>query len=232
MKRILIIEDEKDIIKVVRTNLEREGFQVTDARDGRLGWAQLRQSRPHLLILDLLLPHLSGLEICQRVRSDRALSRLPILMLTARSEETDRVVGLEMGADDYVTKPFSPRELVARVKALLRRAQSPAGVAAGAVEAGQLRIEPASHRVTRAGRRIHLSKREFSLLYFMASRPNQVFTREQLLDAVWGVDGTVTPRTVDVHIRHLRNKIEAKPALPVYLKTVWGVGYMFESPQD
>lgn len=228
MKRIHIIEDEKDIVKVVRHNLEREGFQVACTYDGPTGLADVKKSPPHLLILDLMLPRLSGLEICKEIRRDQALGRLPILVLTARGEEADRVVGLELGADDYVTKPFSPRELVARVKALLRRTE-PVQEAETPVEVGRLLIDPASHHVTRAGKRVPLSKREFSLLYFLASRPNRIFTREQLLDGVWGTDGIVTQRSVDAYIRRLRRKIEADPEHPAYLRSVRGVGYMFDT---
>ncbi len=228
MKRILIIEDDRDIVELVRYNLANEGFQVSAASDGSIGLAQVRKSPPDLLLLDLLLPKLSGLEICKEIRRDERLNRLPILMLTARGDEADRVVGLEIGADDYVTKPFSPRELVARVKALLRRAEPPSA-AARTIEAGRLVIDPSSYKVTSAGKPVTLSTLEFRLLYYLASRPNRVFTRDQLLDAVWGSDRFVTPRSVDVYIRRLREKIEADPENPVYLKTVRGAGYLFET---
>ena len=228
MKRVLIIEDDKDIVELVRYNLEKEDFQVTSAGDGLTGVAQLKKSPPDLLILDLMLPKLPGLEICKEIRRDETLNRLPILMLTARSDEADRVVGLELGADDYVTKPFSPLELVARVKALLRRAE-PAGRPEKPIEVGQLHIDPASYRVTRAGKPVPLSTLEFRLLYFLASRPNRVFSRDQLLDAVWGSERFVTPRSVDVYMRRLREKIESDPENPEYLKTVRGAGYMFET---
>ncbi len=228
MKRILIIEDDKDIIELVRYNLEKEGFQVTGVGDGMTGLAQVKKSPPDLLLLDLMLPKLAGLEVCKEIRRNEALNRLPILMLTARGDEADRVVGLELGADDYVTKPFSPRELVARVKALLRRTQ-PAGEAERPIEIGRLLIDPASYRVTRAGKAVPMSTLEFRLLYFLASRPNRVFSRDQLLDAVWGTERFVTPRSVDVYVRRLREKIEADPENPVYLKTVRGAGYIFET---
>lgn len=226
--RVLIIEDDKDIVELVRYNLAHEGFQVTAIGDGASGLAQIRKSPPDVLLLDLMLPKLSGLEICKEVRRDVSLNRLPILMVTARGEEADRVVGLEMGADDYVTKPFSPRELVARVKALLRRA-APAGEPERAIEVGSLLIDPSSYRVTRAGKGITLSTLEFRLLYHLASRPNKVFTRDQLLDTVWGTDRFVTPRSVDVYIRRLREKVEADPEKPEYLKTVRGAGYIFDA---
>lgn len=227
MTRILIIEDDKDIVELVRYNLAHEGFQVTSMSDGASGLAQVKKSAPDALLLDLMLPKLSGIEICKEIRRDSSLNRLPILMLTARGEEADRIVGLEMGADDYVTKPFSPRELVARVKALLRRA-TPPGEVAHTVEAGTLVIDPSSYRVTRAGKAVTLSTLEFRLLHYLASRPNKVFTRDHLLDAVWGADRFVTPRSVDVYIRRLREKVEADPENPLHLKTVRGAGYLFE----
>ncbi len=228
MKRVLIIEDDRDIVELVRYNLANEGFQVSAAADGSAGLAAVKKSPPDVLLLDLMLPKLSGLEICKEIRRDAALNRLPILMLTARGDEADRVVGLEMGADDYVTKPFSPRELVARVKALLRRAEPP-GDTARPIEVGRLGIDPSAYRVTRAGKPVALSTLEFRLLYYLASRPNRVFTRDQLLDAVWGAERYVTPRSVDVYIRRLREKIEADPENPLHLKTVRGAGYLFEA---
>ncbi len=228
MKRILIIEDDRDIVELVRYNLASEGFEVNSAADGSSGLAQIRKTPPDLLLLDLMLPKVPGLEVCKEIRRDAALNRLPILMLTARGEEADRVIGLEMGADDYVTKPFSPRELVARVKALLRRAE-PAGEVERPIEVGKLVIDPSSYRVTRAGKPVVLSTLEFRLFYYLAARPNRVFTRDQLLDAVWGTERFVTPRSVDVYIRRLREKIESDPENPAHLKTVRGAGYMFES---
>lgn len=228
MKRILIIEDDRDIVELVRYNLAKEGFQVVSAVDGAAGLAALKKSTPDLLLLDLMLPKMSGLDVCREIRREESLNRLPILMLTARGDEADRVVGLEMGADDYVTKPFSPRELVARVKALLRRAE-PASDVPRQLEFGRLMIDPGSYRVTLAGKPVALSTLEFKLLYFLASRPNRVFTRDQLLDAVWGTERFVTPRSVDVYMRRLREKVESEPESPAHLKTVRGAGYMFES---
>ncbi len=228
MKKILVIEDDKDIVELVKYNLEKEGYHVTSAGDGATGLGQLRKAAPDLLILDLMLPKLSGLEVCKEARRDEGLNRLPILILTARGEEADRVVGLELWADDYVTKPFSPRELVARVKALLRRVE-PAESSEKTIEVGQLKIDPAAYRVMRAGKRVPLSTREFRLLYFLAARPNRVFTRDQLLDAVWGTDRFVTPRSVDVYVRRLREKVEMDPQKPSNVKTVRGAGYMFET---
>ncbi len=231
MRRILLVEDDKDIVELVRYNLANEGFQVSAASDGSTGLAQVKKSPPDVLLLDLMLPKLSGLEICKEIRRDPALNRLPILMLTARGDEADRVVGLEVGADDYVTKPFSPRELVARVKALLRRAEPPDAVPK-TIEVGALAIDPSSYRVTRSGKPVTLSTLEFRLLYYLASRPNRVFSRDQLLDAVWGSERFVTPRSVDVYVRRLREKVEADPENPLHLKTVRGAGYLFETASD
>ena len=228
MKRVLLIEDDRDIVELVRYNLEREGFQVAAAMDGASGLAQIRKTPPDILLLDLMLPKLSGLDICKEIRRDTSLNRLPILMLTARGEEADRVVGLEMGADDYVTKPFSPRELGARVKALLRRTE-PTNEPRRVIEARGLSIDPSSYRVARDGKPVTLSTLEFRLLYYLATRPNRVFTRDQLLDAVWGTERFVTPRSVDVYIRRLREKVESDADHPAFLKTVRGAGYMFES---
>jgi phosphate regulon transcriptional regulator PhoB len=228
MKRVLIIEDDRDIVELVRYNLANEGFQVSAAFDGGTGLSTLKKTPPDLLLLDLMLPKLSGLEICREIRKDDSLNRLPILMLTARGDEADRVVGLEMGADDYVTKPFSPRELLARVKALLRRSEPPVD-APRTIEIGKLAIDPASYRVSHSGKAVALSTLEFRLLYYLASRPNRVFTRDQLLDAVWGTDRFVTPRSVDVYVRRLREKIESDPENPSHLKTVRGAGYLFET---
>ncbi|HSZ18546.1 MAG TPA: response regulator [Candidatus Acidoferrum sp.] len=228
MKRVLLIEDDRDIVELVRYNLEREGFQVASATDGASGLAQIRKTPPDILLLDLMLPKLSGLDICKEIRRDTSLNRLPILMLTARGEEADRVVGLEMGADDYVTKPFSPRELGARVKALLRRTE-PTNEPKRVIESRGLLIDPSSYRVARDGKPVTLSTLEFRLLYYLATRPNRVFTRDQLLDAVWGTERFVTPRSVDVYIRRLREKVESDADHPAFLKTVRGAGYMFES---
>src|ERR1700752_1942250 len=173
MKRVLVIEDDKDIVELVKYNLEKDGYQVASSGDGATGLAQIRKAPPDLLVLDLMLPKLSGLEICKEVRKDMRLNHLPILILTAKSEEADRVVGLELGADDYVTKPFSPRELAARVKALLRRAD-PSGELERAIEVGPLLINPSSYRVPRGGKPLMLSTLEFRLIYYLAARPNRV----------------------------------------------------------
>ena len=228
---ILIVDDEAPIVEVVALYLQREGFRVLTAGDGVSAVQIAQDEQPALLILDLMLPGLNGLDVARQLR---AKSSLPIIMLTSRSEETDRVVGLELGADDYVTKPFSPRELVARVKAVLRRTQPvPAAEAAAppsALAIGGLRLDPSARTVTLDGQAINLTVREFELLHFLMRNPGQVFTREQLLDQVWGYTFASDMGTVTVHIRRLREKIEPDPANPVFLQTIWGVGYKLERP--
>lgn len=231
MKRILVIEDDPDIVELLRYNLEKEDFQVNAATDGKTGLDLVRRGSADLLILDLMLPQLSGIEVCKEIRKSQEHETLPIIMLTARGEETDRVLGLELGADDYVTKPFSVREMVARVKALLRRSEREKDKIESeeTLLIGLLTIDPSSYRVQRNGEAIQLTALEFRLLYYLASRPNRIFTRDQLLDAVWGTERFVTPRSVDVYIRRLREKIEVDPVHPHYLKTMRGAGYLFET---
>jgi phosphate regulon transcriptional regulator PhoB len=229
-QRIVIIEDEKDIVELVGYNFRKEGFEVASFSLGRQGLEHLRRDPPDLLLLDIMLPDGNGVEICRRIRADQRLKNLPIIFLTARGEEVDRVLGLEMGADDYVVKPFSPRELIARVKAVLRRRDRPAEKAE-VVESGQLRLDSRTQEVVVRGKPVQLSSLEFRLLHFLASHPRRIFSRERLLDAVWGTGCSVTPRTVDVHIRRLREEIEAKPDEPRYIQTVRGAGYRF-SPES
>jgi two-component system phosphate regulon response regulator PhoB len=229
-QRIVIIEDEKDIVELVEYNFRKEGFEVASFTHAREGLEHLRRDPPDLLLLDIMLPDGNGVEICRRIRADERLQNLPIIFLTARGEEVDRVLGLEMGADDYVVKPFSPRELVARVKAVLRRRDRPAEKAE-VVESGQLRLDSRTQEVVVRGKPVQLSSLEFRLLHFLASHPRRIFSREHLLDAVWGTGCSVTPRTVDVHIRRLREEIEAKPDEPRYIQTVRGAGYRF-SPES
>ncbi len=231
MKRVLVIEDDPDIVELLRYNLEKEDFQVSAATDGKIGLEMVRRGSADLLILDLMLPQLSGIEVCKEIRRSQEHETLPIIMLTARGEETDRVLGLELGADDYVTKPFSIREMVARVKAILRRSEREKDKIESeeTLLIGPLSIDPSSYRVQRNGEAIQLTALEFRLLYFLGARPNRVFTRDQLLDAVWGTERFVTPRSVDVYIRRLREKIEADPVHPQYLKTMRGAGYLFET---
>jgi two-component system alkaline phosphatase synthesis response regulator PhoP len=227
-KKILVVEDEKDIRDLVRYNLEQEGFSVLEAEEGELALALVRRERPALVVLDVMLPGMSGLDICRTMRLEEESARVPILMLTARAAEVDKIVGLEMGADDYVTKPFSPRELVARVKAVLRRALGPELERPHEVyERGRLSIDFDTYQVLLEGKEIELSLREFELLAFLARHPNRVFGRTQLLDLVWGRDTYVEPRTVDVHVRRLRMRVERDDARPELILTVRGVGYKF-----
>jgi two-component system alkaline phosphatase synthesis response regulator PhoP len=228
-QRVLIIEDERDIVELVRYNFRKEGFEVESFSRGRDGLEYLRRNQADLVLLDILLPDEDGFEICKRLRADERLKGLPVIFLTAKSEEMDRVLGLEIGADDYVVKPFSPRELVARVKAVLRR-QERVAEKREVVESGALRLDTRTQEATVRGRSVELSALEFKLLYFLASHPRHVFDRDRLLDEVWGRDRFVTPRTVDVHIRRLREKIEALPNRPQFLQTVRGSGYRF-SPE-
>ncbi len=225
-QRIVIIEDEKDIVDLVRYNFRKEGFDVESFSSGKNGLEYTRKNPVDLVLLDIMLPDLDGIEICKRVRADERLKNLPIIFLTAKGEEIDRVVGLELGADDYVVKPFSPRELVARAKAVLRRQEAAHGKTE-VIEAAGLRLDLQTREVTVQGRPIQLSALEFKLLHFLASQPRRVFSREQLLDNVWGRDRFVTPRTVDVHIRRLREKIEKQEGSPQYIQTVRGSGYRF-----
>jgi len=227
--RVVIIEDEKDIVELVRYNFRKEGFEVESFGRGREGLDYLRRSPADVVLLDILLPDDDGFSICKRLRADDHLRALPVIFLTAKGEEMDRVLGLEIGGDDYVVKPFSPRELVARVKAVLRRQERTADKRE-VVEIGSVRLDTRTQEVTVDGRSVELSTLEFKLLHYLASHPRHVFNRDRLLDEVWGRDRFVTPRTVDVHIRRLREKIEAVPNRPQFLQTVRGSGYRF-SPQ-
>jgi DNA-binding response OmpR family regulator len=222
MSRILVIEDDPAILRGLALSLQREAYEVLTAADGESGFSLLNQKHPDLVILDLMLPKLSGYEICRRVRS--AGNNIPLLMLTARGEEGDRVLGLDLGADDYVTKPFSLRELLARVRALLRRSHTPTPL----IE--ELRIQDIiidfqKYEATNAGQPLDFTRREFQLLRMLASHPGKVITRPELLDQVWGLDQYPTTRTVDTHIAALRAKLERDPAHPQHLITMRGVGY-------
>ena len=225
--RIVVIEDEKDIVDLVTYALRKEGFDVKSCTRGQEGLDLIRRGPADLAVIDIMLPDLNGLEVCKRVRADENLRSLPVIFLTARGEEVDRVLGLEIGGDDYVVKPFSPRELVARIKAVLRRQERGGEERMDVIEARDLRLDPSTQEVIVRGQPVELSTLEFRLLHFMASHPRRIFAREKLLDQVWGRDRFVTPRTVDVHIRRLREKIEAQPDRPQYLQTVRGSGYRF-----
>jgi len=217
---ICVVEDEQVIAAAVAARLRAEGFAVEVAHDGPAGVELCRRVRPDLVILDIMLPGIDGLEVCRRVQSDRAV---PVLMLTARDDETDMLVGLAVGADDYMTKPFSVRELVARVRALLRRVERRPAPVGHAVRVGQIEVDPAARRVTVAGEDVHLTPTEFDLLTLLASRPGVVYTREQLLADVWGWRDGSGQRTVDSHVRGLRRKLG-----PGHVRTVHGVGYALE----
>ena len=222
---VMVIEDEKEIRDLIRYNLERAGFRVQVISDGEEGVRQAFASRPDAVVLDLMLPGRSGLEVLRELREEPTTRDLPVVVLTARSAEMDKLLGFEHGADDYLTKPFSPRELVARLKALLRRAQ-PAR-AGGTLEVGDLKVDTLARDVTWEGKALRLTPREFDLLAFMASRPGRVSTREELLRKVWGYDYMGETRTVDVHIRRLRAKLGAKSSL---IETVMGAGYKLTRP--
>ncbi len=227
-RSILVVEDDVDIADLVALHLRDAGYAVTTVRDGKAGLDRAVTHRFDLLILDLALPGLNGLEVCRRLRA-RAHA-LPILMLTARSDELDRVLGLELGADDYLTKPFSVRELVARVRALLRRLEAVSRHHVrhtGPLTFGQLRIDPESREVQMTGDSVELTAKEFDLLLHFARHPGRVFTRAQLLDAVWEYGHDGYEHTVNTHINRLRRKIEPDPAAPRFVTTVWGVGYKF-----
>ncbi len=220
---ILVVDDEPDLLELVRFNLDRAGFRVETATTGEEALTRLRRSTPDLMVLDLMLPDLSGEEVCRRVRADPDRASLPVIMLTAKSEEVDRVVGFELGADDYVTKPFSPRELVLRVKALLRRSSEATAVSAP-LERGPLRLDTERHRCAVTGEEVELTAKEFQLLEALMRRPGRVMTREKLLDEVWGSDIAVTSRTIDTHLKRLREKLGVAAEL---IETVRGLGYRF-----
>lgn len=222
---ILVVEDEPSVGEVVELYLRRAGYLVVVAQDGKKALELLEKQMPALVVLDLMLPGMSGLEITHWLR---ARSDVPIIMLTARREETDRIAGLEIGADDYVIKPFSPQELVSRVRAVLRRAGGARSEQGMALAFGNLQIDPQSRLVTVDGEERLLTVKEFELLWLLARHPRQVFSRDHLLERIWGLADYIDPGTVTVHIRRLREKIEPEPSHPRHLQTVWGVGYKFE----
>ena len=224
---ILVVDDELEIVKVVRAYLEQSGFRVLTASDGQQALAVFRRERPDLIVLDLNLPSLDGLAVCRAIRRE---SDMPIIMLTARVDETDRLIGLELGADDYIVKPFSPREVVARVRAVLRRAGTtpePASI----ISIGDLKIDLEKHEVHRQDRLIDLTPSEFNILHVMAAQPGRAFSRMDLLDAAQGEAYEGYERTIDVHIKNLRQKLGDEPRNPLYILTVYGIGYKFSDKE-
>ncbi len=227
---ILVVEDDDTLRELLQYNLKKEGYGVLTARDGAEALEVYRSDKPQLIIMDIMLPLMSGTEVCRIIRGE---SQTPIIMLTAKAEEVDRVVGLELGADDYVTKPFSMRELLARIKAVLRRSEAgkdtgaPVAGSSGFLEAGNIKVDLKKHEVNRSGARVELNPKEFELLVMLLSNRGQVISREQILRKVWGYDYIGNDRTVDVHMRWMRRKLETDPDNPQYLITVRGYGYKF-----
>ncbi len=228
MKKILLIEDDADLFALLKYNLEKEGFAFSGAQTGRGAIELCRRERPDLIILDIMLPDSDGLDICKGLRATPELAHVPVIFLTARASETDRIVGLELGANDYIVKPFFVRELIARVKIQFRQPPS----ATRMLKSGRLELDRAGRRVRLDGADLSLTATEFRLLEFLMSRPGVVFSRDQLLDAVWGLDRAVTDRTVDVCILRLRQKIENDPATPLLIRSVRGFGYSFDEAED
>ena len=228
MKKMLVVDDEPDIVELVTYNLRKEGFDVSSAFDGEDALAKIRKEKFDFVILDLMLPGIQGIEICRIMRSDPHMKNIPIIMLTAKGEEIDKILGLEMGADDYMTKPFSPRELLARVKTVMRRTSEKTADAT-VIRIGKLAINKETYTVTKDDKPLELSSTEFRLLLYLVEKRGKVFNRDQLLDAVWKDEAFVEPRTVDVHIRRLRTRIEDDPANPRYVKTKRGVGYYVDA---
>jgi two-component system response regulator RegX3 len=231
-RTILVVDDETTLRETLVEALETEGYRAISAADGREALLRFRADRPDLVLLDLMLPELSGIEVCRILRAESAV---PIIMLTAKASEVDKVVGLELGADDYVTKPFSFRELTARIRAIFRRAEQAAAAVAGEapsppVEVGRVVVDLAGHRILRDGQPVPVKPKAFELLAFLMRHPGQVFTRDQLLEQVWGYDYAGETRTVDVHVHWLRAEVEPDPEAPAWLHTVRGVGYVFRRP--
>ena len=226
-KTILVVDDEKPIIDILVYNLKKEGYNTLEATDGEMGINVALEARPDLILLDVMLPKVDGLTVCNKVKQ---VYNVPILMISARDEEVDKIVGLELGADDYITKPFNILEVKARIKAIIRRTakQEKKADTAGRIQAGDMTIERDNRRVYIEGREINLTAKEFDVLELLATHPNQVYSREKLLTMVWGADYPGDARTVDVHIRRLREKVETNSSEPKYVHTKWGVGYYFK----
>ena len=226
-KKVLVVDDEKLIVKGIRFSLEQDGMEVTCAYDGEEALTFAREQQFDIILLDIMLPKLSGFEVCQQIRE---FSNVPIIMLTAKGDDMDKILGLEYGADDYITKPFNILEVKARIKAIIRRTakQEKKADTAGSIQAGDMTIERDNRRVYIEGREINLTAKEFDVLELLATHPNQVYSREKLLTMVWGADYPGDARTVDVHIRRLREKVETNSSEPKYVHTKWGVGYYFK----
>ncbi len=227
-KKILVVDDEPDIVELVSYNLKKEGFLVSSALDGNEALDLIKKADFDFLILDLMLPGIQGMELCRILRNNPGTRHIPVIMLTAKGEEVDRIIGLEAGADDYMTKPFSPRELVARVRAVLRRAGERVSEDR-TIRAGELVINKETYSVSKNNQPVALSSTEFRLLLYLAERKGKIFSRDQLLDAAWKGEAFVEPRTVDVHIRRLRQQIEDDPSAPRYIKTRRGIGYYMDA---
>lgn len=229
--RVLVVDDERTIVKGLKFSLEKEGYEVLSAYDGAEALILFKTENPDIIVLDLMLPEVDGFEVCRRIRK---ISEVPIVMLTARGEDIDKIIGLELGADDYVTKPFNPRELTARIKAILRRAQVPGKDQGGPqiIRVQDLQIDLFQRKVRVREKEVNLTSKEFALLSLLVSHPGRVFSREKLLEHVWGYDYYGDVRTVDVHIRHMREKIETDPASPQLVLTVWGAGYKFREAKN
>lgn len=228
--KLLVVDDESNIVDILRFNLEKEGFEVYTAENGKEGYQVFQRENPDLLLLDIMMPELDGFGLCKMIRSE---SNVPIIMLTARAEEVDKVLGLEFGADDYITKPFSVRELIARVKANLRRQKMESPVLPDKIlRFGKLEVDTVQYKVTKDKEEIDLTVREYELLKFLMEQGNQIFTREQLLEQVWGYEYYGDVRTVDVTVRRLREKIEDEPGNPIYILTKRGVGYYFNPKKN
>jgi len=223
--RVLVVEDERDVAELIRYNLGKEGYDVVITASGTDAVKQARETRPDIVLLDIMVPHLNGWEVCRRLKQDAETRNIPVIMVTGRAEEGDKVLGFEMGADDYVTKPFSPRELVARVRAVLRRGGGEE--LADLLLLGDLEIDVPAREVRLRGKEVRLAAREFELLAFLARHPRRVFTREQLMQSVWGYTAAIDTGTLSVHVRRLREKIEDDPRVPRRIETVWNVGYRF-----
>ena len=227
-QKVLVVDDEKLIVKGIRFSLEQDGMEVDCAYDGEEALEMVRAKEYDIILLDVMLPKLTGFEVCQQIRE---FSNVPVVMLTAKGDDMDKILGLEYGADDYITKPFNILEVKARIKAIIRRTKkkAPEKEANGVIEKGDLHMDCDSRRLTIGGKEINLTAKEFDLLELMALNPNKVYSRDHLLNAVWGYDYPGDVRTVDVHIRRLREKIEQNPSEPKYVHTKWGVGYYFNA---